>query len=79
MSAVTDADHRKAATRMRELLATYEKQKDLILIGAYEKGSDPRVEEALAMIDKIQLFLRQDTQTHTALAKTLAGLKQMFG
>jgi T3SS EscN ATPase C-terminal domain/PEGA domain len=78
MSAVSDPDHRQAAARIREVLATYEKQKDLILIGAYEKGSDARVDYALRMIDKVNAFLRQETHTQAAFPETVASLKQMF-
>lgn len=78
MSAVTDGDHRAAATRMREVLSTYEKQKDLILIGAYQKGSDPRVDYALRMIEKVNAFLKQETQSKAPLPETIAGLKQLF-
>src|SRR6185436_8658468 len=47
---------------MRELMATYERQRDLILLGAYQKGSDPRVDEAIAKIAAINAFLRQGLQ-----------------
>lgn len=63
---------------MREILATYEKQKDLILIGAYEKGSDARVDYALRMIGKVNAFLRQETNAQAAFPQTVAALKQMF-
>jgi flagellar protein export ATPase FliI len=78
MSTVTEKSHQTAAMRLREVLSTYEKQKDLILIGAYEKGSDPRVEYAIRMIDKVNGFLKQDTQEKTGMAETAAGLQQMF-
>ena len=63
---------------MREVLGTYEKKKDLILIGAYEKGSDAPVDYALRMIDKVNTFLRQETHAQAALTQTVATLKQMF-
>jgi len=78
MSAVAESSHRQAAARMREVLATYEKQKDLILIGAYQKGSDARVDYALRMIDKANTFLRQETTAQAALPQTVATLKQIF-
>src|SRR5215831_6812543 len=78
MSAVAEPDHRLAAARLREVLAAYEKQKDLILIGAYEKGSDPRVDYALRMIDKVNAYLRQETTASAPLPQTIAALKQMF-
>jgi flagellar protein export ATPase FliI len=78
MSAVAEPDHRQAAARLREVLAAYEKQKDLILIGAYEKGSDPRVDYALRMIDRVNAYLRQETTASAPLPQTIAALKQMF-
>jgi len=78
MSTVAEADHRQSAARLREILATYEKQKDLILIGAYEKGSDARVDYALRMIDPINAFLRQETTAQPALPQTVSTLNQMF-
>jgi flagellar protein export ATPase FliI len=78
MSAVTDRGHRQAAIKMREVLSTYEKQKDLILIGAYEKGSDPRVDYAVKMVDKVNAFLKQPTDQKTSMPEAAAGLKEMF-
>lgn len=78
MSAVADKEHRAVATRMREILATYEKQKDLILLGAYQKGSDPRVDYAIAMIERCEGFLKQPTDEKMDLSETVPRLKQMF-
>jgi ATP synthase in type III secretion protein N len=70
MPLVTDPEHRQAAGRLRELMATYERQRDLILLGAYQKGSDPRTDEAIAKIDAINAFLRQGTQENTPFPET---------
>jgi flagellar protein export ATPase FliI len=78
MSAVAEQGHRQAAARLREVLATYEKNKDLILIGAYEKGSDARVDYSVRMIDKINGYLRQETSQCATFPETIAALKQMF-
>ncbi|HYE73990.1 MAG TPA: FliI/YscN family ATPase, partial [Blastocatellia bacterium] len=59
-SEVTTKDHRQAAGRIRELLAEYTRNEDLINIGAYQKGSNLRVDEAIARHDEIINFLRQD-------------------
>jgi flagellar biosynthesis/type III secretory pathway ATPase len=78
MSAVVSQEHRRAAARMREVLATYEKNKDLILIGAYEKGSEPRVDYALRMLDRVHDFLKQETQERAAMADTADALRRLF-
>ena len=70
MPAVTDEPHRRAAGKLRELLATYERQRDLILLGAYQAGADPRTDEAVAKIDSINGFLRQGTHENAAFSET---------
>jgi type III secretion protein N (ATPase) len=74
MPLVTDAQHRAAAGRLRELLGVYERQRDLIALGAYQKGSDPRTDEAVARIDAITTFLRQGVQENTPFAETRRAL-----
>jgi ATP synthase in type III secretion protein N len=78
MSVVSNAEHQKLASRMREVLATYEKQKDLILIGAYQKGTDPRVDYAIKMIDRINDFLKQSTSERTVFDETVKRLSKIF-
>jgi FliI/YscN family ATPase len=78
MSAVADQEHRQAAQRMREILATYEKQKDLILLGAYQKGTDSRVDMAIAKIDELTSFLKQSTTEQMSSGETVSRLKSMF-
>jgi type III secretion protein N (ATPase) len=70
MPLVTDEIHRKAAGKMRELLATYERQRDLILLGAYQAGTDPRTDEAIAKIDSINAFLKQGTHENAGFPET---------
>jgi type III secretion protein N (ATPase) len=59
MDFVVDAEHRRAAGRVRELCAGFEQKRDLILLGAYKPGSDPGTDVAIAKHDAIAAFLRQ--------------------
>jgi len=59
MPAVTTEEHRKAAHRLMDMMATYREAEDLINIGAYVKGSNPRIDEALRNWERIRTFLRQ--------------------
>jgi ATP synthase in type III secretion protein N len=78
MSAVTDKDHRRAAVRMRGILATYEKQRDLIMLGAYQAGTDLRADYAIDKIDAVTAFLKQATDEKAPAVETVARLKEMF-
>lgn len=70
MSLVADPGHQRAAARARELMAAYERQRDLIALGAYQKGSDPGTDEAITKIDAINGFLRQDTDEAAGFDET---------
>jgi type III secretion protein N (ATPase) len=74
MSAVADPQHRAAAARLRELLAAYERQRDLILLGAYQRGADALTDEAVARMEAITTFLRQRTDEAAPFAETRARL-----
>lgn len=78
MSAVVPPEHRQAATKLREVLATYEKEKDLIMIGAYQKGSDARVDFAMDKIDAVNTFLKQSTEEKMGFEETVKKLKELF-
>jgi type III secretion protein N (ATPase) len=74
MSAVADPEHRRAAARLRELMAAYERQRDLILLGAYQRGADPLTDEAVVRMEAITTFLRQRTDEAAPFAETRARL-----
>ena len=77
MSAVADPAHRAAAARLRELMAAYERQRDLILLGAYQRGADPLTDEAVARMEAITTFLRQRTDEAAPFYETRARLLKL--
>ncbi|CUU06097.1 flagellum-specific ATP synthase [Candidatus Thermokryptus mobilis] len=60
MPDIVSEKHRKSAEKIIDLLATYREAEDLINIGAYVRGSNPKIDKSIQMIDKIREFLRQD-------------------
>lgn len=78
-SEVTEKPHQAAAGRVRELLAAYERAEDLINIGAYQKGSNPRVDEALARHEEMIGFLRQGRDEVVTYAEAVEGLRRAVG
>ncbi len=65
MNNIVTPEHRQAAGKIRNLMASYAKNEDLINIGAYAKGSDASVDKAISLIDKINAFLIQDINDKT--------------
>ncbi len=59
MNDIADPQHKEAAGRMRNLMATYEDNVDLISIGAYKSGTNPVLDDAIAHIDAINGLLKQ--------------------
>jgi ATP synthase in type III secretion protein N len=78
MSGIVSKEHKKAAGKLRETLATYEKQRDLILLGAYQYGTDPRTDYAIDKYDSIIDFLKQDTHSNSPFEETVEKLIALF-
>jgi flagellum-specific ATP synthase len=74
MPALTTRAHLKMAADARRHLATYEKARDLINIGAYVRGSDPEIDAAIRVMPSINAFLQQGKDEVSAFEDTLIGL-----
>lgn len=72
---IASEDHRKNAERFRSIMAVYEDARDLIDIGAYKKGSNPRIDEAISIIDNCRTFLRQDIYEQASFESTIKHLE----
>ncbi len=79
MDGIVSHEHRAAARKLRALLGVYEAKRDLITLGAYVKGSDPEVDEAVAKMPRIEQFLRQDPKEPVEIADTIATLLKIVG
>ena len=71
MSEIASKEQKDAAAKMRNLLSTYNSNYDLVSIGAYKKGTNPALDEALRKIDKINAFLQQETEEAFDYDKTV--------
>lgn len=60
MPDIVTPEHKRSAEKIIDILATYKESEDLINIGAYVRGSNPKIDKALQMIGDIKEFLRQD-------------------
>ncbi len=75
---VISKEHREVITKILELMAVYRESEDLINIGAYKKGSNPRIDEAIEKMDAINAFLRQEVEESATFEQTLEKLKQIL-
>jgi flagellum-specific ATP synthase len=75
---ITDAQHKEHANRLKETLASYRKAEDLINIGAYEKGSNPKIDYAIGMIDRISRYLKQDRGESVTFKESVDQLGALF-
>lgn len=74
---VIDPDHKLAARKFREILATYDEVKDLIRIGMYHKGMNPKTDKAVELMSEVERFLKQDVGEHSGYDQTRAKLLQL--
>jgi type III secretion protein N (ATPase) len=77
MNSIIDQDHKKAAAKIRRVLARYKEMELLIKIGEYKKGTDPKADEAISKIEPINRFLRQDLHEVSSFNKTLNHLNKL--
>ncbi len=76
MTIICGEEHKAAASRLRNLLALYNSNIDLISIGAYKSGTNPKLDEAINKIDKINGFLTQGTNESFSLEETIKLLEE---
>lgn len=78
MSRVTPKEQIELANLFRDSLASYQKAEDLINIGAYVRGSNPKIDAAIARHERMLAFIRQDLNERVSMASSLSQLKSLF-
>jgi flagellum-specific ATP synthase len=79
MPEVLPEDRRAPVARARRLLSTYEDMAELIRLGAYKKGSDPAVDEAIALYPRLEAFLTQDRAERSDINAAFDALAEIVG
>jgi flagellum-specific ATP synthase len=78
MGDVTTPEHKQLANRVRTIIANYAEAEDLINIGAYVKGSNAGVDEAIQYIDAVRAFLKQGYDEKVSMEDTLQQMAAIF-
>ncbi len=74
---VISDEHKKASSEIQEALAVYKSAEDLISVGAYQKGSNQKTDRAIAIIDKVNNFLKQGINESVEFDGTVKHLKEL--
>ncbi|MDD3593206.1 MAG: FliI/YscN family ATPase [Candidatus Gastranaerophilales bacterium] len=75
---ITDREQQEAAAKLRTLLAVYRDSKDLIDVGMYQPGSNPKLDIAIEMMPNINRFLQQSVKDSVSMESTTQTLKDMM-
>jgi flagellum-specific ATP synthase len=77
---ITNSRHRGNANQLKEMLAAYRnaEDEDLINIGAYEEGSNPKIDNAIRMIERINRYLRQDRSEGVTFDQSVEQLAALY-
>ncbi|MEH2942689.1 flagellar protein export ATPase FliI [Lachnospiraceae bacterium KK002] len=78
MSSIADSNHKEAAGKLKNVMATYQEAEDLINIGAYKSGSNPNIDYAIEKIDAVNSFLLQETHEKFSFEEILNMLEGLF-
>ncbi len=78
MNSVVTDEHKKIARKLIETLAVYHEAEDLINIGAYSKGANPKIDYAIDKINEINSFLQQGIGEKAPFDDTLNKIKEIF-
>jgi flagellum-specific ATP synthase len=78
MADIAAPDHLALARQFRALIAAYEANRDLVLMGAYRPGADPQLDRAIALHDRLVEFLCQPARSTVRLDQAIAALTALL-
>jgi len=78
MSSIADKQHKDAAGKLRNVLATYSDAEDLINIGAYKRGANAEIDFAIDKIGDVNAFLMQETDEKFTLEEEIGLIENIF-
>lgn len=78
MSQIAERDHKQAAGKLKNVLATYTEAEDLINIGAYKNGSNPGIDYAISKIDDVNAYLCQNVEDRFSFEESVTMLEELF-
>ncbi|MDP7591827.1 MAG: flagellar protein export ATPase FliI [Litorilituus sp.] len=78
MPMITSPEHQQLARQLKQIYSLYQQNKDLIAIGAYTRGNDARIDQAINVVPVINFFLQQQMQEVIPFEQSLEQLKEII-
>ena len=78
MNDVTGAEQQRAARAFKRVYSAYQQNRDLISVGAYQRGGDEQIDQAITLMPRLLDFLRQDMNEQVTLDDSLEALYALF-
>jgi len=78
MPMVTSEEHQQLARQLKQIYSLYQQNKDLIAIGAYSRGNDPRIDQSIDLMPVIKFFLQQKMLEVIPYDQSLTQLQEIF-
>jgi flagellum-specific ATP synthase len=75
---VASPQHYDVAMKLREIMAIYQEAEDLINIGAYRKGSNPKIDRAIQLHEQIEVFLKQEIGTRYSIDQCIKEIDELL-
>ena len=79
MNEIVDNTHIEASIKFRQLVTTYNENKDLLMMGGYTQGQDQTLDQAISLWPKITEFIKQQENKKESFSSSSTELIQMFG
>ena len=78
MHSITSVEHQRDMRRLKQLYSRYQRNRDLINVGAYASGSDPILDQAIQLLPRIEAFLQQGISERAGVTESLGQLTALF-
>jgi len=78
MTTLIDAGHLELVRRFKQLYSRYQRARDLLAVGAYAPGSDPLLDQAIALYPKMERYLQQEMDERAASEDSIEALATLF-
>jgi flagellum-specific ATP synthase len=74
---LSSPEQREAAVKIREAMATHQRSEDLINLGAYASGANPKLDAAIRLRPQLLNFLKQDSDAHSSFDETMSRMREL--